>query len=168
MWFHYYELCMDYSLSLTWQHGNITQLQLTLVYYEYFSTCDCEYNVARGSHASPDPPVPIKAFPFCFVSFPLFDGITMYLNIMWAKIELCIVYAHIILASKRLTALSLNMNTNNNRIITSAEFFHPQKRFLTSNPRSASHITAPIWYPYTIQQTGHENTQTYQVVIVSI
>ena len=58
------------------------------------------------------------------------------------------------------------MNTNNNRIITSAEFFHPQKRFLTSNPRSASHVTAS--YPYTTQQTGHENTQTYQVVIVSI
>lgn len=128
--------------SLTWQHVNITQLQLTQVYYEYFSTCVCEHNVARGSHASPDPPVPIKAFPFCFVSFPLFDGIMMYLNIMWAKIELCIVYAHIILASKRLTALSLNMNTNNNRIITSAEFFHPQKRILTSNPRSASHVTA--------------------------
>ena len=60
------------------------------------------------------------------------------------------------------------MNTNNNIIITSAEFFHPQKRFLTSNPRSASHVTAPIWYPYTTQQTRHENTQTYQVVIVSI
>lgn len=114
--------------TLTWQHVNITQLQLTLVYYEYFSTCVCEHNVARGSHASPDPPVPIKAFPFFFVSFPLFDGITMYLNIMWAKIELCIVYAHIILAREKSIPETCDYNWKMNKAS-----FLSLKRNMTTN-----------------------------------